>query len=360
MTTDQKYWAEYDGLQLAKHAILERYLGGWFPKLASASNRVLYIDCHAGRGRHTTGQEGSPIIALKGILNHRQRDRILSRTKISFVFFEINDTNYQILLSEIQACGKIPPRIKVMPYCSDYEHELRSICEHLKEKDKSLAPCFAFIDPYGFNLSMDLMNMLLSFPRSELFINFMFRYVDMAIQNGTQEDNMNRLFGCDSWKSTQNIRDYKSRKNAILSLFSNQLNAKYVTYMQMLSVSNVTKYILIHATNHPSGRNLMKEAIWSVSPEGSYAASERDNPGQLVLLNAEPDLAPLKANIIAEFSGKSVYMNNMYEWLDKEMYLRKHLHEVLRDCRDQGVAVFSEYGDRFAFSKNPLVRFIRQ
>lgn len=360
VTTDEKYWAEYDGLQSAKHAILERYLGGWFPKLTSAFSRVLYIDCHAGRGRHTTGQEGSPIIALKGLLNHRMRDNILSKANISFVFFEINDTNYQILLKEIQACGKTSPKIKVMPYCSDYEPELRSICEQLKEKDKSLAPCFAFIDPYGFNLSMDLMNMLLSFSQSELFINFMLRYVDMAIQNGTQEDNMNRLFGCDSWKSTQNIRDYKSRINAILSIFSNQLNAEYVTYMQMLSVSNVTKYVLIHATNHPSGRNLMKEAIWSVSPEGSYAASERDNPDQLVLLNAEPDLAPLKANIIAEFNGKSIYMKNMYEWLDKEMYLRKHLHKVLRDCNNRGVAVFSEYSDRFAFSKNPLVRFIRQ
>ena len=96
MTTDERYWANYDGLQLAKHAILQRYLGGWFPKLTSANNRVLYIDCHAGRGRHTTGQEGSPIIALKGLLKHRSIDKILKRADVNFIFFERNDKNYQI------------------------------------------------------------------------------------------------------------------------------------------------------------------------------------------------------------------------------------------------------------------------
>jgi len=108
MTTDENYWANYDGLQLAKHAILKRYLGGWFPILTSAYKRVLYIDCHAGRGRHTTGQEGSPIIALKGLLGHKSIDNILKQANVNFVFFERNKHNYQILLNEINTCGKTP------------------------------------------------------------------------------------------------------------------------------------------------------------------------------------------------------------------------------------------------------------
>lgn len=357
MTTDERYWASYDGLQLAKHAILVRYLGGWFPKLTSAYTRVLYIDCHAGRGRHTTGHEGSPIIALKGLLKHKSIDRILKRANVNFIFFERNDNNYQILLNEIQQCGKTPQRIKVMPYCSDYEPMLRQICEELREKDKSLAPCFAFLDPYGFELSMDLMNMLLSFPQSELFVNFMFRYIDMAIQNRSQDDNMNRLFGCNDWEKARDITDYKTREAAILKIFSNQLKAKYVTHMHMLSSSNTTKYVLIHATNHPSGKELMKQAIWSISPEGSFAASERDNPNQLVLLNAQPDLRPLKHKIIEQYKGKSLHISDIYQWLNGEIYLQKHLHEVLREFKNQGILTFSEYGDRFAFSHNPLVSF---
>ncbi len=215
MITDEKYWANYDGLQLAKHAILKRYLGGWFPKLTSAHNRVLYIDCHAGRGRHATGHEGSPIIALEGLLNHKSRDKILRRAIADFIFFERNDDNYQRLLNEISSCGNIPQRIRVKPYCSDYESRLRSICEGLREQDKSLAPCFAFLDPFGFDLSMDLMNLLLSFSQSELFVNFMYRYVSMAIHLDSQEDNMNRLFGSDVWKKLRDIVDNKEREEAI-------------------------------------------------------------------------------------------------------------------------------------------------
>ncbi|MHA1450953.1 MAG: three-Cys-motif partner protein TcmP [Candidatus Hodarchaeales archaeon] len=357
MTTDERYWANYDGLQLAKHAILKRYLGGWFPKLTSANNRVLYIDCHAGRGRHTTGQEGSPIIALEGLLKHKSIDKILERANINFVFFERNNNNYQILLREIQACGKIPQRIKVMPYCTDYEPTLCHICEELRKQDKSLAPCFAFLDPYGFDLSMDLMNVLLEFPQSELFVSFMFRWVDMAIQSRTQDDNMNRLFGCDDWEKARGIADYKTREQAILQIFSNQLEAKYITHMHMLSSSNTTKYVLIHASNHPSGRDLMKQAMWSVCLEGSFAASERDNPNQLVLLNAEPDLQPLKNKIMEQFKGKSLRINDIYQWLNGEIYLPKHLHKVLREYDDQDILTFSEYGDRFAFGHNPLVNF---
>jgi three-Cys-motif partner protein len=68
--TDKEYWESYNDLQRTKHSILRKYLGAWFPILTSWSGRVLYIDCHAGRGRHKTGEEGSPIIALNCLLNH--------------------------------------------------------------------------------------------------------------------------------------------------------------------------------------------------------------------------------------------------------------------------------------------------
>jgi len=41
MTTDEKYWDDYDGLQLAKHAILKRYLGGWFPNLDTLNGNLV-------------------------------------------------------------------------------------------------------------------------------------------------------------------------------------------------------------------------------------------------------------------------------------------------------------------------------
>jgi len=132
--TDETYWAEYDGLQHAKHQLLRSYLGGWFPILSSWQGRVLYLDCHAGRGRHTTGHEGSPILALRLLRDHRQRARILSDTEVYFYFFEISYANYERLVEEIKNLGTLPSNMLVRPFQTDYENYLRREFSDLRAK----------------------------------------------------------------------------------------------------------------------------------------------------------------------------------------------------------------------------------
>ena len=91
--TNERYWSEYTGLQEAKHQLLRKYLAGWFPILTSFHGRVIYVDCHAGRGIHETGQQGSPILALQGLLTHQLRTQILDSTEVYFIFFENDPTN---------------------------------------------------------------------------------------------------------------------------------------------------------------------------------------------------------------------------------------------------------------------------
>ena len=50
-------------------------------------------------------------------------------------------------------------------------------------------------------------------------------------------------------------------------------------------------------------------------------------------------------------------MKEIYDWLLQELYLKKHVHQVLREYRNQGYVDFSDYGNRFAFGSNPLVSF---
>ena len=358
--TNEKYWAEYDGLQHAKHQILRRYLGGWFPILASWHGRVLYIDCHAGRGRHDTGQEGSPILALRLLLEHRSRNRILANTEVSFIFFEINEANCIHLNQEIDSIGQLPDGIEVSLSRGDYEERIYEIVRDLHEQGKRLAPTFAFVDPYGFCLSMELLNSLLEFPRCELLINFMYRYIDMAIHNLAQTDNMDILFGCPDWRRLVLIKDSTQRAEATISLFSDQLMAEYVTHIYMRDTKGFLKYVLFHATNHSRGREVMKDAMWSVTPDGSFTAFERHTPNQMVLIVPDPDLEPLKERLWTNFAGKDVYMNRLDEWLVSELYLPKHLHQILRDYRNQEVISFSNYEGRFGFKKNPLVSFPKE
>ncbi|MFQ5923824.1 MAG: three-Cys-motif partner protein TcmP [Anaerolineales bacterium] len=293
-TSDERYWAEYDGLQHAKHQLLRAYLGGWFPILSSWHGRVLYVDCHAGRGRHETGHEGSPILALRLLKVHRSRKQILSETEVNFYLFENNQANYEVLEAEIAELGSLPSNMLVHPHQEDYQSHLQGEFEALRSRGQQLAACFAFIDPYGFSISNDFINEILSFPATEVLVNFMYRYINMAITHDGQAENMDVLFGSGEWRELGLIEDITERSNATVSLFSSQLQAEYVTQMYMRGENNALKYALIHATNHRKGRELIKDAMWSVIPDGTFTASERATPDQPVLIVPEPDLRPLE------------------------------------------------------------------
>jgi len=352
-----EYWKDYDGLQRAKHNILRRYIGGWFPILSSWSGRVLYIDCNAGRGKHETGEDGSPIIALKCLLNHNLRNMILSKSEVSFLFFENNEINANVLQSEINQLGQLPEKISCSLMCDDYQKQLSDRLDTLEKTGGKLSPTFAFIDPYGYSISMELLNRLLSFKHCELFINFMYRYVDMAMHDKTKAGNMNELFGTYLWQELLDIEDPDERLLKTIRLFSDQLHAGYVTSTVMRGERNQVKYVLIHASNALKARDTMKEAIWSVIPDGSFTAYERDNPGQLVLISPDPDLRTLESIIWKNFRGKSVRMDEIYEVVDSTLYLRKHIHKIIKNYLDKNRVTATGYTGRFAFSNNPVIEF---
>ena len=77
--SDRRYWREYTNLQSTKHALIKCYLNGWLPKLGSWAGRILYLDTHAGRGRHRSGEYGSPLVAVKAALRKERQSRTLHR-----------------------------------------------------------------------------------------------------------------------------------------------------------------------------------------------------------------------------------------------------------------------------------------
>lgn len=356
MSADETYWEDYNSLQQTKHDLLDSYLKAWFPILATRNGRILYIDTHAGRGHHKTGQVGSPIRALKILLEHSARDKILSSAECQFIFFENDSESFQSLLKAIENLGVLPNRIKVNVYQNDYESILTKQVEILHQKHQRLAPTFAFVDPFGFTLPMRLLNQLLAFPKCELLINFMIRYVDMAIRgDADNSQNLDKLFGSNEWGEIRSISNYNTRIDKIMSLFSEGLKAKYVTHMQMRGKNGSLKYMLIHATNNNLGKTKFKEALWQVKPDGVFSAYERHNPAQMILIAPQPDLESLKRELQLQFGDKPMQMNNLYDWLVGTLYLNKHLHKAIGELHREELAIYSGYQGRFAFKNNPVI-----
>jgi len=294
--TNPTYWQEYSNLQFIKHKIISEYLNGWFPKLGSWSGKILYVDTHAGRGRHVGGQKGSPLVALETFLNHTWRNKILERSEVKFTFIEIDEENANRLNNEIQNFGTLPKGTSCRIYSStDAFGFLKELVDFLDTEGAKLSPCFIFVDPYGFKIPCETLRKLKAHPRSELLITFIWRELDMAMQQEQPPvEILNSVFGGEGWRNIRSIAASDDRGEAAVKLLRDNIGAGWATYIRMLGDNQTTRYYLIHLTDHEAGRDLMKQVVWKCCPEGGYYVRKRDDPRQQYLIKPEPDLRPLQ------------------------------------------------------------------
>jgi len=136
--TNPSYWSEYTNLQHVKHALIREYLKGWFPKLGFWSGRIVYLDTHAGRGRHAPGQAGSPVMAIDTLLSHTYRDRILQKSEVMFFLIEHDPENVDLLRAEVVALGKLPAKVQCTSVVMIASRRWKESSLTLKKKAKRL------------------------------------------------------------------------------------------------------------------------------------------------------------------------------------------------------------------------------
>jgi len=355
--TNPSYWDEYSNLQHTKHKLIQEYLKGWFPKLGSWSGDILYIDTHAGRGRHKGGQEGSPLIALKTFLNHTWRDRILQECRVHFVFLEADKENATLLSQELDSFGYLPNGIDVHAFNLDAFDYLKKLTELFDSENVKLAPCFIFVDPYGFKIPCDILKRIKSHPNSELLITFIWRELDMAIQQGGPLiETLNSVFGSQEWSKIKPIADFDERGEAAVKLLRDNIGAKWATYIRMLGDSRKTRYFLVHLTDHEAGRDLMKEVVWKCCPDGGYYVRKTDDPKQQYLIQPQPDLKPLQKWVIDKLHKRNYNWSELDELLRQEIWLKKHLWQVVRELTKAKRIVPFDYTGRFSQKANPVFK----
>lgn len=361
-----EYWLEYSNIQKVKHDVIRTYLGGWFPKLTLGqwgSKRVLYVDTHAGRGTHMEGQLGSPLVALDSFLSHTFRDKILAASGVSFYFIERDEKNVESLRQELRTREPLPPKIEVEAMAGDSFKVLDDVIESIKKEGKRLAPSFIFCDPYGFKVPGRTLRELMQFDRVELFINIIWRELDMAIQQGDKMKpgmaaRLDSIFDGPEWRTTITSPDHDTRAEQCVTLIKQKTGALWATTIRMLGDNGATRYFLLHLTKNDAGRDLMKDAVWKACPDGGYYARKSDDPAQQMLIMPEPDLRPLREWTLARLRERPRRWKELHELIRPEMWLEKHLNDVVRALRkDKTIEDFDYRGEkRFAPSNNPNLK----
>ena len=108
-----------------KHAILRKYLDAWIP-IVSKFKKANYIDGFSGPGRYSDGEEGSPIIAIKALIEHKLLVNIDAHYK--FLFIEEKEDRCDNLRKELSKL-KMPTKNKITysVECGKFDDKLNEV-----------------------------------------------------------------------------------------------------------------------------------------------------------------------------------------------------------------------------------------
>jgi three-Cys-motif partner protein len=334
----------------AKHEILRRYLGAWFPILTSGgwNRRVIFLDGFAGPGRYSAGEPGSPIIALNTLVKHPHFAK-LDKTEFAMIFVEEGRDRFASLQAEVAAYWDEQPdgqpsNVRVHLRHGRFADVADAIMDQLDAAGHQLAPTFAFVDPFGFKgVPMTTIARLAKNPKCEVFFNFMFNAVNRWITHPEDyiQVHLEDLYGCDAYQQAAAL-EATERKSFLHDLYAQQLHdvtgRKYVHSFEMVGMTGKTAYSLFFGTQHITGLKVMKDAMWSIDPATGVRFSDR-LADQDVLFQPEPDFGPLRAGILRSFADRTVSVETIEHYVLVETpYKASHYKkQVLKPLQDEGL-----------------------
>lgn len=353
----------------AKHAILRNYLGAWFPVLGRSgwNGRVLFLDGFSGPGEYDGGEPGSPIVALKTLLDHPAFPTL--KSEFNFFFYDSDKQRVEYLSDVIEDLRKLyggwPPNVKVNAEVGAFEQVANDVVTQLESQRKQLAPTFAFIDPFGFSgTPLETISRLLAFDKCEVFFNFMFDHVNRFIEQEPVEHHMAALFGCDDFTAVNGLAG-PARKAFIHDLYKRQLHTvggfEFVSSFEMINKTGHTGYYLFHGTRHLSGLKLMKDSMWRVDPGSGCRFSDRFAGQDVLFGGADVDTGPLAAALKARFAGQDVSVADVEVFtLTETPYSASHWNRrtlVPMEKSGQIRVVSSQRSKNYTYPPGTIVRF---
>jgi three-Cys-motif partner protein len=246
----------------AKHQILRLYVQAWAPILSQGNfPHLAFVDGFAGPGRYSNGEEGSPIIAIKAVIEQKRP----IKAKVDFHFIELDKRRADHLATEIGG-------LKLSPNITTQIHRGRSFQDAFPEvwntyspkSGRRRPPTFVFIDPFGFKIPFSYVTKVLRAQNCEVLITFMFEEINRFLSQRQQPDNFDGLFGCLEWREAINIKRPREREKFLHDLYQRQLTqacAKFVRSFAMRNERSMMDYFLFFATNNELGLRKMKEAM---------------------------------------------------------------------------------------------------
>lgn len=288
-----------------KHLVLENYLQAWLPIMTRWNGRVLFIDAFAGPGEYECGEWGSPVIALQALINHNAKRRMTSEINYLFIEKEKERSDYLgEVLEELEE--QLSPNCNYEVINSTFDETLASVLDSIEEQRTRLAPAFVMIDPFGVSETpMSTIGRILQNPKSEVFISFMYEWINRFKEHHNFARHLDDLFGCNEWRKGIDLPKGDYQKAFFHDLYKRQLKkngAEYVVSFELYE-GHRHVYTIFFGTEDLTGCDKMKQAIWKIAPFGNFKFMG-DLSNQIALGPSVVDFEPLERALLEKFFGK--------------------------------------------------------
>lgn len=344
-----------------KHAILRRYVQAWLPIMATQSDRLVLVDGFAGPGRYTGGEPGSPLIMLDAYLNHSYRERI--RAQLNFLFIEERQDRVDHLTEEVSGLGPLPTNVRVYIKHGSYQKVFRQLLAGVQASQKTLAPTFSFIDPFGYSdAPMDLTGQFFQFRKCEALVYVPTDAVVRFLTRPSQERALTTLYGTDEWKKG-GAKTGSDRRQFLHDLFRDQLHkhgSRWVRSFEIVKGSGLG-YYLFFATNSALGMEKMKDAMWAVDRQtGCQYRDSTDSALQPVLFEPRPDTGPLLTSLREHFGDRQFTIEEAEQYTILETaFAKSHLRRLTLAPEERGgrLQVYTKRRRRFSYPVRTQMSF---
>jgi three-Cys-motif partner protein len=275
---------------------------------------------------------------LDAYLRHKSRARISS--ELVYLFIDERVDRVAHLEHELAQLA-LPPNVKVHVATGRFEDLFTSELDAIQAQGSSLAPTFAFIDPFGYSdAPMSLTGRILQFERCEVLIYMPLPFVQRFVGRDGQDVAMTSLFGSDQWREAIPLSG-DARMTFLHNLFRDQLLASGSKYVRSFEIAagGSHGYHLFFGTRSALGLERMKEAMWRVDPITGMQFTDSTDPDQPVLFELSLDPTSLVRAVRRRFAaGEEFTITDLEDFVVLETaFLRTHIRRhVLLPAEDSG------------------------
>jgi three-Cys-motif partner protein len=330
---------------LAKHRVYQEYLSKWIPIMIQGwGGDVTIAEGFAGPGIYKGGQPGSPVIALRTLLDDphlRTRAR-----KLRFLFVEKAPRRADRLRGELEKAAEPVPLSELPKYGIDvdiatgsYDPTLVDLFDKHRAWDR---PMLVILDSWGGAVKLDLVRRIAENPSSEVFITFepqhFSRFAEAAnIHHG------DTVFGDLEWREVADQPSNMKTRWVIEKYRSSLAESGFPHVLNFELVNNRGQSLfLIFGTTHQRGLEKMKEAMWAVDPVHGVQYRDPADPNQQLLdIQPDPVTEPLQRELLHYLGLAAHHSATVAELRDyaffKTVYKRSQVKPVLDELAAKGV-----------------------